>query len=542
MVPEHQMQVVSQGNSQGVPAFNGIGSAFSNQTVPPVQPYPVHSQQQHQMSSQSSHQPSHVLGNPHHPLQGPNHTTSTQQAYAMRVKERQLQQRMLQQQQQQQFASSNALMPHVQPQPQLPISSSVQNSSQIHSQTSQPVTLPPLTASSPMTPISSQEQQKHHLPSHGLNRNPQVNASGLTSQIGKPRQRPPQQQFQQTGRHHPQQRQQSQSQPQPKLLKGMGRGNMMHHSLAVDPSHLNGLSTAPGSHATEKGEQVMHLMQGQSLYSGSGVNPVQPAKPLVPQSATQSQRPPSSTSSKQLQQMPLSDNSNQGQFPSGHATLSGTHQTVPPSVITSNHQQVQMQPSPHHKQVNQTQPHVQRMLQTNRQANSDRANKSQPDQAQADPQPVNSTSQMSTTAVSQAGIESSTGVTAGASQWKAPESLYDTGMTNPATQVGSIGSPSMTSSAGGEPVPSISGSVQRQLSGSLPPHGHNGGSQWQQQQLQQPSTPPSLLQQHQHHQQEQQPQQQSPQQQLPQQQQQQQQHLQPGQSNMYIRPTNSRLE
>ncbi|XP_059594012.1 chromatin modification-related protein EAF1 B [Vitis vinifera] len=546
MVPEHQMQV-SQGNSQGVPAFNGMGSAFSNQTVPPVQPYPIHSQQQHQMSSQQSH----VLGNPHHPhLQGPNHTTSTQQAYAMRVaKERQLQHRMLHQQQQ--FASSNNLMPHVQPQPQLPMSSSVQNSSQIHSQTSQPVTLPPLTASSPMTPISSQEQQKHHLPPHGLNRNPQINASGLTNQIGKPRQRQPQQQFQQTGRHHPQQRQQSQSQQQAKLLKGTGRGNMlMHHSLSVDPSHLNGLSTAPGSHATEKGEQVMHMMQGQSLYSGSGVNPVQPAKPLVPQSATQSQRP-APTSSKQLQQMPPhSDNSNQGQVPavpSGHATLSAPHQVVPPSVMTSNHQQLQMQPSPHHKQVN-TQPHVQRMLQPNRQANSDRASKSQTDQARADPQPVNNTSQMSTTAVSQAGMESSTMVsTASASQWKAPESykesLYDSGITNPATQVGSIGSPSMTSSAGGESVPSISGPVQRQLSGNLP-HAHNGGSQWQQQQLQQPSTPPSLLQQHQHQQQEQQSQQQqSPQQQLPQQQQsQQQQHLQPGQGSMYIRPTNSRLE
>lgn len=530
---------VSQGNSQGVPAFNGMGSSFSNQTVPPVQPYAVHSQQQHQISPQQAH----VLGNPHHPhLQGPNHT-STQQAYAMRVaKERQLQQRMLhQQQQQQQFASSNNLMPHVQSQPQLPMSSSVQNSSQIHSQTSQPVTLPPLTASSPITPISSQEQQKHHLPPHGLNRNPQINASGLNNQIGKPRQRQPQQQFQQTGRHHPQQRQPSQSQQQAKLLKGMGRGNLlMHHGLSVDPSHLNGLPTAPGSHATEKSEQVMHLMQGQSLYSGPGVNPVQPAKTLVPQSASQSQRP-APTSSKQVQQMPPhSENSNQGQVPtvpSGHATLSAPHQSVPPSVMTSNHQPLQMQPSAHHKQVNQTQLHAQR-FQTNRQANSDRAGKPQIDQAQADPHPVSNTSQ-TTTGVSQAVMESSTGVsTAGVSQWKAADSLYDSGITNPATQGGSIGSPPVTSSAGAgvEPLPSVSGSVQRQLSGSLAPHGHNGSSQWQQQQLQQPSTPPSLLQQHQHQQQEQQSQQQSPQQLPPQQ------HLQPAQGSMYIRPTNSRLE
>ncbi|KAA8550625.1 hypothetical protein F0562_002309 [Nyssa sinensis] len=145
--PEHQRQMMvlelqmqaTQGNSQGVPPFSGLNSAFSNQTAPPpVQAYPLHQQQHHQMSPQQSQ----VLSNHHPHLQGPNHATSgQQQAFAFRVaKERQLQQQRLlqqQQQQQQQFAASNALMPHVQAQPQLSISSSLQNSSQ-----TQPQTLP----------------------------------------------------------------------------------------------------------------------------------------------------------------------------------------------------------------------------------------------------------------------------------------------------------------------------------------------------------------------------------------------------------------
>ncbi|KAF5954653.1 hypothetical protein HYC85_007509 [Camellia sinensis] len=158
MVPDLQMQQVPQGNNnQGVPPFGGLTSAFSNQTSSPVQPYPLHQQQ---------HQQSHVLNNPRHPhLQGPNHASSTQhhQAYAIRLaKERQVQQRLMQQQQQhQQFAASNALMPHVQPQSQLPISSSLQNSSQIQPQNSSPPVSLPVTQSSSMTPISQHQQKLH---------------------------------------------------------------------------------------------------------------------------------------------------------------------------------------------------------------------------------------------------------------------------------------------------------------------------------------------------------------------------------------------
>ncbi|KAA8550626.1 hypothetical protein F0562_002310 [Nyssa sinensis] len=296
------------------------------------------------------------------------------------------------------------------------------------------------------------------MPPHGLGRNPQTGGSGLTNQMGKQRQRQPQQQCQQPGRYHPQQRQQLQSQQQPKLLKGVGRGNtLMHQNLSIDPSLLNGLSTTPGSQSAEKGEQVMHLLQGQGLYSGSGLNPVQPSKQLVPHSSTQSQPQQKMYSGqaipspKHIQQVPSdSDNGNPGHVPpvTSSPTLSVSHQAVPPSVMaSSNHQQLQPQPQlqPHQKLVNQNQPAVQRVLQ-NRQANSDPPSKLQTDQAQADLQPPINSSQMgTTTAMPQACVDTKNVApnvsSASAPQWKAAEPLYDSVRPNPATQLASIGSP-----------------------------------------------------------------------------------------------------
>ncbi|MBA0846234.1 hypothetical protein Goarm_022697 [Gossypium armourianum] len=470
--PELQMQ--AQGNGQGISAFNGLNSAYPNQsTAPSVQSYPGHPQQQQQMPQQQSH----ALSNSHHPQhQGSNHASGPQQqAYAMRVaKERQMQQQRLmqqqqpQQQQQKQFTASSALMSHVQPQTQLPISSSLQNSSQIQSQTStQPVSLPP--PSSPMTPMSLQHQQKHHLAPHGLGRNPQTVASGLNNQIGKQRQRQhqqQQQQFQQSGRHHPQQRQPPQSQQQTKLLKGVGRGNMLvHQNLSADPAHLNGLSMAPSNQAAEKGEQIMHLMQGQGLYPGPGTSPVQQSKPLVsqPQQKLFSGATPPST--KQPQQMAShSDNSSQGQVstvPSGHIPSAG-NQCVLPASVGPNHQHLQLQSQPHQKKVNQNQSTVQRVLQQNRQVNSDPLSKPQAEPAQADQQPMNNASQMGTTttaAVSEVGIDSANNtvqnVPSAGSQWKSSDPVYNPGMPTLATQVGSIGSPPLTNSAASVPLPSV---------------------------------------------------------------------------------------
>ncbi|XVF72246.1 hypothetical protein PTKIN_Ptkin12aG0105000 [Pterospermum kingtungense] len=559
MVPELQMQ--AQGNNQGISAFNGLSSAYPNQSTPPLQSYPGHPQQQQQ---QMPPQQSHALSNSHHAhLQGSNHATgSQQQAYAMRfTKERQQQQLLMHQQQQphQQFPTSSTLMPHVQPQTQLPISS-LQNSSQIQSQPSTlPVSVPPLTPSSQMTPMSLQHQQKHHLAPHGLGRNPQPGASGLNNQIGKQRQRQPQQQqFQQSGRHHPQQRQQTQSQQQAKVLKGVGRGNMLvHQNLSVDPAHLNGLSLGHGSQAAEKGEQMMHLIQGQGLYSGSGMSPVQPSKPIVSSQSLNHPQPQqklfsgAAQSAKQFQQMASrSDNSSQGQVstvPSGH-TLSAVHQSVLPAAMGPNHQHLQLQSQPHQKKVNQNQPTVQRMLQQNRQVNSDPPSKSQAELAQDDQQPMNNAAQTGTSAtmaMSQSGIDSVNMVPVSpvGSQWKSSEPVYDPVMPNVTTQVGSIGSP-LTNSTSSDPVPSVSqGLGQRQLSGGIPPLGNNTGAQWQHPQIQQSSTPPPSQQHCQPIEQLKQDQHNSPPQQLPllQQSQQQSVHLLAVQGSLY-RPSNSQGE
>ncbi|XP_043805665.1 chromatin modification-related protein EAF1 B isoform X3 [Manihot esculenta] len=542
---EHQRQNMApelhmQGNNQGVPAFSGLTSTFTNQTTPPaVQAYPGHPQQQHQMPSQQSH----VMSNPHHPNpQGANHTTGQQQAYAIRfAKERQMQQRLLQQQQ---FASSGALMTHAQPQPQLPISSSMQNSSQIQPQTSsQPVSLPPLTPSSPMTPV--QQQQKHALTHPGISRNSQTVASGLNNQMGKQKPRQPQQ-FQQSGRIHPQQRQHSQSPQQAKLLKGMGRGNMVvHQSVPIDHSHLNGLSVPSGNQSAEKGEHIMHLMQGPGLYSGSGLGLTQPSKQLIAsQSSNQSQpqqklfsgsAPPSS---KQMQQMPShSDNTAQGHVPSvtsGHAH-SAAHQALPAAIVTSNHQH--MQPQLHQKQTGQAQPTVQRMLQQNRLLNSDPPTKSQIDKSHTEQQLASNVLQMgtsTTTSISQScNDQTNLVVSSVASQCKLFEPSCDSAMTNPASQVGSIRSPPLTNSAGSDAVVSVNpGLGQRQLSGGLPQHG-SAGAQWQQQpQLSQSTTQQPPLPQPQHEQQ-------SPRQQHSQQQTQ---NLQSAQGSLYMMSTNPPLE
>ncbi|XP_038704899.1 chromatin modification-related protein EAF1 B-like isoform X2 [Tripterygium wilfordii] len=562
MAPDIQMQV-SQANSQGNTVLNGLSSTFSNQTSPAAgQTYPGHPQQ-HQMSPRQSH----VISNPHHPqVQGSNHPTGPQQqAYALRlVKERQMQQRFLQQQHQHQhqhrhLATSSALMPRLQPQPRAPISSSLQNSSQIQSQTqTQPVSLPPLTPSSPMTPMTLPHQQKPNMPSHGFNRNPQTGASGLNNQTGKQRQRQPQQQqFQQSGRHHPQQRQNVQSQQQAKHLKGMGRGNMpAHQNLGVDSSHLNSLSDASGSQGVEKGEQMMHLMQGQGLYSGSSLSPVQQSKPLVTQSSNHSQSQqklfsgPTPPLSKQVQHMPSqSDCSSQSQVPpvGSSQALTNAHQVVPAPVVTSNHQQLQGQPQLHQKQFNHSQPSAQRMLQ--QRVNLDPSNKSQVDQAPADQQAVNSASQMganTTVEMPRADMDSTSVVpvvpSAVAPQWKPPETLYDSGMLNPATQVDSVGSTPLLNSDGNDPIPSIShGLVQRQLSGGLP-HGHNSGAQRQLHLQQSPTPQPPSQQRYQPQEQQEnskQEQQQSPPAHMPLQQMQ---PLQAAQGSLYIRPTNSKLE
>ncbi|PPD97841.1 hypothetical protein GOBAR_DD05095 [Gossypium barbadense] len=343
----------------------------------------------------------------------------------------------------------------------------------------------------------------------------------------------------------------------PSVQSYPGRGNMLvHQNLSADPAHLNGLSMAPSNQAAEKGEQIMHLMQGQGLYPGPGTSPVQQSKPLVsqPQQKLFSGATPPST--KQPQQMAShSDNSSQGQVstvPSGHIPSAG-NQCVLPASVGPNHQHLQLQSQPHQKKVNQNQSTVQRVLQQNRQVNSDPLSKPQAEPAQADQQPMNNASQMGTTttaAVSEVGIDSANNtvqnVPSASSQWKSSDPGYNPGMPTLATQVGSIGSPPLTNSAASVPPPSFNqGLGQRQLPGGLPLHGSKAGAQRPQlPQIQQSSTPAPSQQHYQPQEQLQQDLHNSPPQQLPLQQQSQQQtpHLQAVQGSLYHRPSNSKPE
>ncbi|XP_049408486.1 chromatin modification-related protein EAF1 B-like isoform X1 [Solanum stenotomum] len=520
MVPEPQLQA-SQGSSQVVPPFGGLSSSFPNQSASPVNPYPLHHQQSHPMSSQ---QP--LMLSPHHPhLQGSNHATnSQQQAYAIRLaKERHLQQRRLQQQQ---FSHS---------QPQLPISSSLQNSPKTTSQSSSlPVSVSPLTSPTSMTPMP----QTHTLPAHGHARTAQTAGSSLTTQMSKQKLRQTgRQQLQPAGRHLPPQRLQSQSQQQAKLFKGVGRGNMMmHQNLQVDPSLMNELSSNQANQSAEKGEQATSLMQGHGLYSGSAHSPVQIGKQtMAPHSSSQLQQPQPkiysgqpAPSTKHLQQEMPSNPGNSNQSPASLAAsdTNSSQQSVPSSVLGSSnhqalvHQQSHVQPQP--KLMNKKQATVQRVLQQNHVVNSDPSKKLQAGESQAEQRSMCKTSQIGVITSMPQECNNATNVadasTLNTNQWKGTEPLFD-----------SIGAPP-TNSAGSESAPQVNRGVsQRRSSGNLSPTGPDNSVNWLQKSSQlQPSSPvtqPQLQQQQQ---------QLSPLQQT--------QVLQAGNSNSFARPNDCRLD
>ncbi|GMH02498.1 hypothetical protein Nepgr_004337 [Nepenthes gracilis] len=532
MLREMQLQMQqTQEKSQGVPPFADLSSALANQSVsPPVDTYPAHHRPHlYQVPQQHSK----VLSNFNHPhLPGSTPSiTGEQKACALRIaRERQLQQRMLQRQQQQQnqFPASNALMSNVQTQSEPPLSFSSQNSSQIPSlSTSLPASLPPLTLS-PMQPTSSQQQQKHQLRPQGLGQNPQSGVSGATNQIGKQRQRQPQlqpQQFQQTGRRHPQQCQQLESLQHAKLLKGIGRDNMLiNQNIPLDPSHLNGLSATPVNQLMEKGEQPMHLIQGKGLYSGSGMNSVQQSKPAVPsqpsrQSLTKQKPYPSSTpaSMKQVQKIPSHpESSNQSQVPAVPSAvgLPASSQAVYPSMIPSlSNQQLQVQPKPVLKLVNKRQATIQRSIKQNLIVGSDPMAHSQAEQAQNSTPPLGTNSGSLAVCIESVNLLPlpSSASRPNTAPSKTSESLCHSVMANFSTQMGPTRGPSIPISSMNEPLPSGSAGLGHgQLSSNLPSSAQGVEAQWQQQQQQQQQSqlqpPPQLqpvLQQNQSHQQQQ---------------------------------------
>ncbi|KAL5076661.1 hypothetical protein RYX36_015645 [Vicia faba] len=54
---------------------------------------------------------------------------------------------------------------------------------------------------------------------------------------------------------------------------------LIQQNNVVDPSHINGLYVASGSQPVEKGDQITQMIQGQTSYPGSGLDPSQPPKP-----------------------------------------------------------------------------------------------------------------------------------------------------------------------------------------------------------------------------------------------------------------------
>lgn len=439
--PDFQMPTTSQGTSH----FGGLSSPFPNQTAsPPVASYPLH----HQPISPQQPQPL----QPH--FQGAaNHApTPQQQAYAIHLaKERHIKQRLLQQQQQ--YAASNPLMS----QPQPPISSPMQNTSQVQPQTSSPQVLTSTPAMNTM--------QKHQAPTQGVARNAQAGGSGLTNQTSKPRQRP-QHQFSQANRQHPQHRQQLQS----KAVKGVGRGNpMMHQNIPVDVSLSNGVTTNPGNQCLDKGEPVP---------TGSTQNPMQPTRQYTaPQS---NQTPPqqkmySGQSSKHLQQTSQPVNSSQGYVPPvSPPVLSAGQQSSPSMAIAGSNNQA---PS-HQKPVNQNQSVPQRMVQPNRQINSGPSVK-QGRESDADHHAASSSVEIDTMKASNSASNAVQVVSQPSGHnWHSSEPLSDTNALKTPTNLS-------------EMVSNPSESVPQ--STSLPLTRHDVSAQWQQQQQQQSQVqqPPS---------------------------------------------------
>ncbi|CAO2824521.1 unnamed protein product [Amaranthus hypochondriacus] len=398
-ISEQQRQMMlPESTSPGVPNFGALSSGFSNQTSsPPLQSYSGNHHHQHPMPQQHTH----VLGAPHHMhLPGTNHSvTPEQQALIRMARDKQIQQRLLQRQQQQQIQASSALMTHAQTPGQLPVSSSVQASQLQSPSSSQAVSLPLVTPSSPIAHVSSEslQQKKHQIPPQGLGRNAQSVGRGIVNQAGKQRLKQGQQlqqQYQHSGRQHPQQRQQSQPAQQAKLVKGMGKSNMlMHLNLPIDLSNVNDFSANSGNQVAEKGEQ--------GLYSGSGLNTMPSSKPLAsPKNSShlQHQKPFSNTvpsTLKQVQQIPSHlDGSYQGEVPVVPAspTSAGTSQG-PPSTAGRlfNHQQLHGQLQATIRQPNQSSPARQSTTQQNWQVNSDSLAKTQPDTAPLDQQFANNT-------------------------------------------------------------------------------------------------------------------------------------------------------
>lgn len=482
---------VPLGNSQGLSHFGGLSPTFPNPAAsPPVSSYPTH-QPSHPMSPQ---QPQ-VLSPHHSHIQGSaSPASNSMQAYTIRLaKERRFLQLQQQQQLQQTQFPPSSLMPHAQSPSQVPVSSPVQNSSQIQSQAGSPPVPPsPLAASSSMNSKPQHPQKQHQIPTQGVMRNAQTG----TNQTSKQRQRQ-QQQFSPANRQHPQVRQQPQAQqPAKAAAKGVGRGNpMMHQNASMDPSLVNGVPLSPGNQSTDKGEAAKHLMQNKSFHSGTTLNAVQstkqfassqPSNQSMPQQKLYPGQAPSSA--KHQHQLSNSDSNSQGHVQPAAPVLSAGHQSSSLAMAGPNQQQ-----TPPRQKVYPNQSAVKRAIQSNRRINSDPANKPQVRDSDCDQHLSCSSAEMDTvTTLPQASKNATNAmhVTPGSAyHWHASEPLLEPNSLNSATNLSSL--ESMPSNSN-EPASHVSqGLGQRPLPASLPSIRNDVSAQWQQppSQLQLPNSP-----------------------------------------------------
>lgn len=411
MVQEFQMQV-SQGNSQAV---HFSGAPFSNAgTSSPVQSFPVQQSQTHQMPQQSR-----MFGNTHHShIRGANQPSPQHQAYAMRMMSQQ----------------------------QHPLSAvpTLQNGSQMQQQTA-----------GSAVPSSQSQHKKQHPAQNPQDSSVLLNqpANNTTSHKQK------KQQGQQQSRQNQQQR--NQGSQQAKLMKSLGRGNIMQQSLPVDATQASGISATSKNQVSDK-----NLVQQSPAYFAGNKGSI----PSVVQTGNQPKIYPAHIPQSPIQSPDLGNQvSMQG---SPNQTLLASQQ-VPLHSSSQLQQQQQRHLNTSHSNIHRM------MMQQNRHMNSDARIELPVEQVQHN-QVIASTSIARSTDSGSPGVSSL--------QQRKQESSHDPTAITSASQLAS--SPQDTF-LGNETSLSASnqGLLQRQMSGGVPIHGHGLAAQRQQQQARQQLQP-----------------------------------------------------
>ncbi|EEC79795.1 hypothetical protein OsI_21223 [Oryza sativa Indica Group] len=424
VMPEFCMQV-SQGNTQAISSMNhSLSNAASSS---PVQSFPI---QQHQQTHQIS-PPSHMFGNPQHPqIQGMSHSNPQQQTYAMRLaKERNIQQRMVPQQQ-------NDL-------PGASAVPSVQNGSHGQQQKQSPAAL-----SAPSSQPQHQRQQAAQNPPDSC-AHPNQPTNATQHKPKKSQQQPRQNQ-----------QQRNQGSQQAKLMKSLGRGNMLIPQTTVDTTPTNAVSASSKKQITEN-KLIQH---GQGTLPGNKAS-----NPSIPHPGNQHK-----LYSSPLPQSPkqLPDIGNQGVLQGSPSQALLTSQQLPlhpRSSLTTQQQQ---------RHVHSSQNSIQRMMMhQNLQSNSDCRPDSQVVQVQ-------NNQIVPTPPIPQSTESGSTGLSS-ISQQK-HEVSNDSNAVNSTSMM--LSSPQDTFAGGERLLPSSSHDVlERQMPGGLPMY----GGQWHQEQSKQQLQPPN---------------------------------------------------